>query len=92
MYWCLDKYKCVYGIWLVLISEILNGFLKWYFRVPRPGWVDYNIELHAWSEEYSFSSSHAQMIWALATFFSGTSLGSLRKKMFGESLSTTAAA
>jgi hypothetical protein len=29
LYWIFDKYKCVYGIWLVPVSEILNGCLKW---------------------------------------------------------------
>ena len=28
-YWILDKYKCVYGIWLVPVSEIFNGCMKW---------------------------------------------------------------
>jgi len=29
LYWMLDKYKCVYGIWLVPLSEIFNGCMKW---------------------------------------------------------------
>jgi len=33
LYWTLDKYKCVYGIWLVPISECVNGMLKYYFKV-----------------------------------------------------------
>ena len=32
LYWILDKYKCVYGIWLVPVSEVLNGCLKWYIQ------------------------------------------------------------
>lgn len=83
LYWVLDKFKCIYGIWLIPISEIANGMLKWYFRVPRPGWVDPKIQMKAWSHEYSFPSSHAQMIWALATFFSGTSIGTLRHRLYG---------
>lgn len=83
LYWVLDKFKCIYGIWLIPVSEIVNGMLKWYFRVPRPGWTDPKIEMRAWSHEYSFPSSHAQMIWALATFFSGTSIGNLRTRLYG---------
>jgi len=83
LYWTLDKYKCIYGIWLVPISEMINGILKWFFRVPRPGWVDPKVEMKAWSHEYSFPSSHSQMIWALATFFSGTSVSFLRVRLYG---------
>ena len=78
LYWILDKHKCLNGIWLIPISEILNGTLKWLYRVPRPGWVDSGVEMKAWSHEYSFPSSHAQIIWALATYFSGQSIGLLR--------------
>lgn len=83
LYWTLDKFKCVYGIWLLTLSEITNGLLKWWFRVPRPGWVDGQIKMKAWSHEYSFPSSHAQLIWSLATFFSGTSIGYLRHRLYG---------
>lgn len=65
LYWCLDKHKCVEGVWLIPISEIVNGALKWYYQVPRPGWVDPKIQLKAWSHEWSFPSSHSQIIWAL---------------------------
>ena len=37
--------QCIYGIWLVPTSEVLNGILKWYFRVPRPGWADPKVEM-----------------------------------------------
>lgn len=66
----------------VPISEISNGLIKWYFRVPRPGWVDRSIELRAWSHEYSFPSSHAQIIFSLATFFVLTSQQRMRKRMY----------
>jgi len=88
LYWCLDKFKCVYGIWLVPISEIVNGCMKWYFAVPRPGWVDSRVQMRGWSHEYSFPSSHSQIIWALATFFSGTSVGMLREKLYGSAGTT----
>ena len=63
------------------MSEISNGLIKWYFRVPRPGWVDRNIEMRAWSHEYSFPSSHAQIIFSLVVFFVSTSRGAVRKRM-----------
>jgi len=83
LYWFLDRHKGVYMVWLIPLSELLNGIMKWYFRVPRPGWVDPRIQMLAWSHEYSFPSSHAQMIWALASFASGTSVGYLRGKLYG---------
>eukprot|EP00301_Raphidiophrys_heterophryoidea_P026631 c9240_g1_i1.p1 GENE.c9240_g1_i1~~c9240_g1_i1.p1 ORF type:complete len:342 (-),score=70.09 c9240_g1_i1:192-1217(-) len=82
------QYKCVYGIWLVPISEILNGLLKWHYHVPRPAWVDPSIRLNEWSDEYSFPSSHSQIVWALANFFTFTSVGELRAKMFGKFATT----
>ena len=36
LYWALDQYKCVAGIWLVPISEVANGCIKWLTRRPRP--------------------------------------------------------
>jgi len=91
LYWLLDKYKCVYGIWLVPISEIFNGCMKWYYNIPRPGWVDANVRLRSWNHEFSFPSSHSQIIWSLATFFVGTSAGSMRAKLFGGWRNQTAA-
>jgi hypothetical protein len=79
LYWVLDQEKCVHGIWLVPTCEITNGMLKWLFHVPRPSWVDKRLNLDTGSHEFSFPSSHAQMIFALATFFVGTSHGQLRE-------------
>jgi membrane-associated phospholipid phosphatase len=90
MYWVLDRYKCMYGIWLVPTSEIVNGLLKWHYHTPRPGWVDRTIKLREWSDEYSFPSSHAQIVWSLANFFTFTSISKLRTKLLGTQLATTA--
>lgn len=54
------------------MSEIINGVGKWCFRVPRPYWVDDGVLAKAQSHEYSFPSSHSQIVWALATFFNNT--------------------
>jgi membrane-associated phospholipid phosphatase len=91
LYWLLDKHKCVYGIFLVPVSELANGALKWYFRVPRPSWIDDRV-MHrgSWSHEYSFPSSHSQIIWALAHFFSQSSTARLRRRLFGATMSRTA--
>lgn len=91
MYWVLDRYKCVYGIWLVPMSEVINGLLKWHYHTPRPGWVDRDIKLREWSDEYSFPSSHSQIVWALANFFTFTSISKLRTKLFGPLGSTALA-
>lgn len=68
LYWVISPYLCVYGIWLVPVMEIANGLIKWVARAPRPGWTNPDIELRAWSHEYSFPSSHAQVSFALSTF------------------------
>lgn len=43
LYWLIDKHQCVYGVWLIPASVLVNGILKWCFRVPRPGWSDPNL-------------------------------------------------
>jgi hypothetical protein len=45
LYWVFSQELCIYGIWLVPISETTNGLMKWYFQVPRPGWVDSSVEM-----------------------------------------------
>lgn len=69
LYWCLDQWKCVAGIWLVPINEVVNGALKWMTRRGRPVWEDDRVRADAWSNEFSFPSSHAQHAAAIATFF-----------------------
>ena len=55
--------------WLVPLTEIFCGLLKWHFKEPRPGWVDKAVIIRANSHEYSFPSSHAGIAVGLATFF-----------------------
>lgn len=69
LYWVIDQYKCTYGVWLIPSSILLNGSIKWIFRVPRPGWSDKDLLMKEWSHEYSFPSGHSQIAWALVTFF-----------------------
>ncbi len=69
LYWSADQYKCFAGIWLVPLSEIANGVIKWLTRRPRPAWVDPTVELLSWSSEFSFPSSHSQLVAALAACF-----------------------
>lgn len=69
LYWCIDQHKCVAGIWLVPISEIANGIVKWSLRRPRPAWVDKRVRLLSWSSEFSFPSSHSQLAFMLAHWF-----------------------
>ena len=69
LYWCIDQHKCIVGIWLVPLSEIANGCVKWLIRRPRPAWVDGRIRLLAFSHEFSFPSSHSQLAGAVAQFF-----------------------
>jgi hypothetical protein len=69
LYWCIDQYFCVAGIWLVPINEIANGLLKWATRRGRPCWESDRVRVSAWSNEYSFPSSHAQQAATISVFF-----------------------
>ena len=84
LHWCVDPYKCMTGIWLVPVSEIANGCVKWLVQRARPGWSDPRVQLLAWSEEFSFPSSHAQMAAAVAHFF-------VRSSSHPDALTTTPA-
>ena len=69
LYWCLDQHKCIAGIWLVPINEIINGCIKWLVRRARPGWISGKVQMLGWSSEYSFPSSHSQLSAAVMHFF-----------------------
>ena len=69
LYWCIDQHKCIAGIWLVPLNEISNGCVKWLVRRARPAWVDGRVKLLAWSDEFSFPSSHSQLTGAVMHFF-----------------------
>lgn len=73
LYWCLDQHKCVAGIWLVPLSEIANGIVKWLTRRPRPTWVDPRVRGLAFSTEFSFPSSHSQLAAAVASWLAWAS-------------------
>ena len=63
----LPSFAVVRGL-QVPLTEIINGLMKWHFRVPRPGWVDRSIDLRAWSHEYvtshvnGFAWLHAHLL------------------------------
>jgi len=84
LYWLNDKYKCIYGVFLIPFSVHLNGHIKWFFRAGRPCWTDATILMRDWSEEYSFPSGHAQIAWALATFFSECNKGQKSHWLFSD--------
>lgn len=69
--WCVDTRFGTEGIWLVPVSEIANGLMKWTARAPRPVWVDDRlVQLgSSSSHEFSFPSSHAMISFSLATYF-----------------------
>ena len=68
LYWCFDQQMCFCGIWLVPLSEMANGFVKWRTLRGRPAWVDPRVRLGSWSSEYSFPSSHSQLSAAIMTW------------------------
>lgn len=69
--WCVDNRWGTEAIWLIPISEILNGLIKWTFRHPRPTWVDKSVRQfgHSAAHELSFPSSHAMLTFSLAVYF-----------------------
>lgn len=68
LYWCWDQHKCISGIWLVPMQEVANGIAKWITRRGRPGWVEPRIRIAAWSSEFSFPSSHTQLVTSVAYY------------------------
>lgn len=75
--WCVNNRMGTEGIWLVPVSEITNGLLKWAFRAPRPSWVSDDIVQGGKSNEYSFPSSHAMISFSLAVYFAAATASPL---------------
>lgn len=64
VFWCVDKYKGYYLLFVGFVGTVLNQFLKMLFRIPRP-WVrdpDFTIVESAReaASGYSFPSGHTQ--------------------------------
>eukprot|EP00977_Amphora_coffeiformis_P017881 scaffold6007_cov183-Amphora_coffeaeformis.AAC.5 len=60
--WLYDLEKGAFLLLAINVQEVVNGFLKWTFQVPRPFWVVQGVTTvgSIWEQAYSFPSSHAQ--------------------------------
>ncbi|KAG0038908.1 hypothetical protein BGZ82_010392 [Podila clonocystis] len=67
--WLIDYTYALHLILAVTLSEMINGLIKWYFRYPRPCFIDPRIRniRGAWEEDYGFPSSHTMLMVCVAT-------------------------
>ena len=69
LYWCVDASLGLRIGSMLLISTNLFQFLKRFFAVPRPFWLDPRVQAHITETSFGFPSGHAQnaaSIWGLA--------------------------
>ena len=76
VFWCVDKYKGYFLLFVGFLGTVLNQFLKMLCRIPRPWVKDPNFTIvesaEAAATGYSFPSGHtcaafaAGMIWVRA--------------------------
>ena len=64
MFWCVDKRRGYYLLTVGFVGTIINQFMKLWFRVPRPWFLDENFSVLEQAKEgaggYSFPSGHTQ--------------------------------
>lgn len=64
LYWCIDKKKGYFILFVGFIGTLANQFMKLWFRVPRPWVLDENFTILEQAREaasgYSFPSGHTQ--------------------------------
>lgn len=64
MFWCVDKRRGYYLLTVGFVGTIINQFMKLWFRVPRPWFLDENFSIFEQAKEgaggYSFPSGHTQ--------------------------------
>lgn len=64
MFWCVDKRKAYYILSVGFLGTIANQFMKLWFRIPRPWYLDENFTVLEQAKEgaggYSFPSGHSQ--------------------------------
>lgn len=60
--WIGEINKCLIFLFITCNGELLNGYLKFLFQIPRPFWFVENIENigKKWEYDYSFPSGHSQ--------------------------------
>jgi hypothetical protein len=60
IFWCVDSGFGVRLLFLVVISDFVNGLLKWLFHLPRPYWVDARVQPLESEISYGLPSGHTQ--------------------------------
>jgi membrane-associated phospholipid phosphatase len=72
LYWSINKRMGAHFIYLLIVSLVVNAFLKAGFRAPRPYWLDPDgKQIQIMSEEASFGnpSGHVQTTTIVVFFF-----------------------
>jgi len=60
IFWCVDSGFGARLLFLVVISDFVNGLLKWLFHLPRPYWVDARVKPLESEISYGLPSGHTQ--------------------------------
>jgi membrane-associated phospholipid phosphatase len=60
IFWCVDSGFGARLLFLVVISDFVNGLLKWLFHLPRPYWIDARVKPLESEVSYGLPSGHTQ--------------------------------
>lgn len=60
IFWCVDSGFGARLLFLVVISDFVNGLLKWIFHLPRPYWIDARVKPLESEISYGLPSGHTQ--------------------------------
>lgn len=60
VYWCVDARWGFRALAVLVLSDFINGLLKWTFHAPRPYWVESGVKALAAETSYGIPSGHAQ--------------------------------
>jgi membrane-associated phospholipid phosphatase len=60
IFWCVDSGFGARLLFLVVISDFVNGLLKWLLHLPRPYWVDARVKPLESEISYGLPSGHTQ--------------------------------
>lgn len=65
LYWCVKPSWGLQALGILLLSDFLNGLVKWIFHAPRPYWIDARVCALSTETSYGIPSGHAQTSLAL---------------------------
>jgi membrane-associated phospholipid phosphatase len=72
IYWCLDAVWGTRFLALLILSDYLNGLVKWLLHTPRPYWIDARVKALSTDPGYGVPSGHAQDALAIWSFVAYT--------------------